>query len=643
VGEAPPEMHIPEGLRDVIGKRLSQLSPECNRVLAIAAVIGRDFELETLRRVADIPEEPLIDALEEARRVAVLQEQARVGIVRYRFAHAFFRQTLYEEMSAPRRLRLHQQVARALESQYATRLEDHAAELAEHFAQSTDADDLRKAVHYGELAARRAIAVYAYGEAVRLLKQAAEVQGVLDPDDLAKRCDLLLAQGEVMLPSEEPAQAATQVAPEAFALAEQLADSRRAARVSVLALEALNRARGQTAANWETPEAQEWLARADRYAVAGTADRVYADVYLGLSELGHMRPFAAHAFLRRAMDQAREVDDAGAYFLAAAYSLFHLNALRDREALGQLAAEFLDHPREGARSGHVGWGLLSGGTVLLERGARAGAEQAWRELHELAERTRDTTLAVFAIQPEAYLAMVDGKLEDAVAAFTASEVRAEALGVSSAAGGSRRYLIRCLLYLGQGEEALTRSEGPGRPTQGARAACLAHLDRHEEARAIRERFGDISSDEDETNLGILVTLLDAAVLGGDRETAQALARRLAPFAPYPCAKEVGVTYARLLGGAAALVGERERARAYYEQALEVCGRIGFRPETALTHLELAELLLGDALTPALSQEEREKTQQEAQAHLDFAVEEFRAMKMQAALERALRHKGLLHA
>ena len=30
-GEAPPEMSIPEGLRDVIGRRLSKLSPECNR------------------------------------------------------------------------------------------------------------------------------------------------------------------------------------------------------------------------------------------------------------------------------------------------------------------------------------------------------------------------------------------------------------------------------------------------------------------------------------------------------------------------------------------------------------------------------------------------------------------------------------
>ena len=32
---------IPEGLRDVIGKRLSRLSPECNRLLSAAAVIGR--------------------------------------------------------------------------------------------------------------------------------------------------------------------------------------------------------------------------------------------------------------------------------------------------------------------------------------------------------------------------------------------------------------------------------------------------------------------------------------------------------------------------------------------------------------------------------------------------------------------------
>src|SRR5213594_1132332 len=154
-----PEAGIPEGLRDVIGKRLSRLSPECNRLLTIAAVIGRDFDLETLRRVAELDEEALVGGLEEALKVGVLEEQAARGALRYRFAHAFFRQTLYEELSGPRRLRWHQQVARALEAQYTNRLEEHAAEMAEHFAQATDPEGLAKAIHYSQMAARRALAV----------------------------------------------------------------------------------------------------------------------------------------------------------------------------------------------------------------------------------------------------------------------------------------------------------------------------------------------------------------------------------------------------------------------------------------------------------------------------------------------------
>ena len=34
---------IPEGLRDVIGKRLTRLGERTNQVLAAAAVMGRDF------------------------------------------------------------------------------------------------------------------------------------------------------------------------------------------------------------------------------------------------------------------------------------------------------------------------------------------------------------------------------------------------------------------------------------------------------------------------------------------------------------------------------------------------------------------------------------------------------------------------
>jgi class 3 adenylate cyclase len=187
-------LSIPEGLRDVVGKRLSRLSESCNRLLAIASVIGREFSLATLQAVASLDEEALLGALEEAVHVGVLEERSRAGDVRYRFAHAFFRQSLYEEMIAPRRIRMHQQVAQALEQQYAERLEEHAAELAEHFSYSSDKSQLGKAVAYGVMAAQRASAVFAHGEAAALYGRALDVQEVLDPSDRARRYDLLLAQ-----------------------------------------------------------------------------------------------------------------------------------------------------------------------------------------------------------------------------------------------------------------------------------------------------------------------------------------------------------------------------------------------------------------------------------------------------------------
>ena len=198
-GETPLVLQIPEGLRDVIGKRISRLSRRLQpRALRRRGDRPRLRLRDAHRASPALPEESLLAALEEAVRIGVLQEQTAAGAVRYRFAHAFFRQTLYEELIAPRRLRLHQEVARALETQHARRLDDHAAELAEHFSYSTDPADLAKAVQYAERAAQRALAVFDYGEASRLLEKALGVQEVLDPDDKAKRCDLLLALGEAL-------------------------------------------------------------------------------------------------------------------------------------------------------------------------------------------------------------------------------------------------------------------------------------------------------------------------------------------------------------------------------------------------------------------------------------------------------------
>jgi len=88
-----------------------------------------------------------------------------------------------------------------------------------------------------------------------------------------------------------------------------------------------------------------------------------------------------------------------------------------------------------------------------------------------------------------------------------------------------------------------------------------------------------------------------------------------------------------MGGAAALLERYDEARNYYQEAIKICTDMRFRPELALSRLQLAELLL----------EHYPNEKAEALEHLDFAIKEFREMKMQPSLERALRQKKILKA
>jgi tetratricopeptide (TPR) repeat protein len=657
VGDDSLAGRIPEGLRDVIGKRLSRLSEQTNQVLAVAAVMGREFRLDVLQRVAGVDEEALYAALAEAKAVAVVEERSAAGaVVTYRFTHAFFRQTLYEETIAPRRIRLHQQVARALEGVHGRRLEEHAAELAEHYAYSSDPTDLAKAVEYGELAAQRALSVYAYGEAERHLEQALKVQEVLDPDDKAKRCDLLLSLGETMLPGEDPGRVASTVAEAGFALAEELGDRNRAARASVLALEGLERQHPIVGGRDLEPVGL-WVERANRSAVAGTREQILADVYMGTFSINLTGPASGHVYLRKAADAALQSDDPGAFYKATGLALIRLNAVQDRDRVRAIAEELLRRPRQGVSSGDLGICLYSAGEVLLEGGERDAAERVWTELKALAERTRDAAVRVRARLPDVRLSLLDGRLKEAMALHVAANALGAELGIQRGAAGLPNL---ALTWLGRDDEVAKLPVVINPRDRGGFAIaiwCLAHLGRHDEARALRDRFGDLGSETDETASFMLAYILEAAVLGGDADAARALERRLAGMARYPCVILTGLSWARLLGGAAALLGEREKARAYYAQAIEQCTRIRNRPELALAHLELAELLLNaDPTKPAPTRPrgarpglrraptgQMENDHAEALAHLDFAIAELGEMKMQPALERALRHKEVLKA
>ena len=132
-----------------------------------------------------------------------------------------------------------------------------------------------------------------------------------------------------------------------------------------------------------------------------------------------------------------------------------------------------------------------------------------------------------------------------------------------------------------------------------------------------------------------MSALETAVLIGDADIVASLLPRLDPLKSMgPYGFTVGLTApGRHLGAASKMLGKSQQARDYYNKALEVCEKIRFRPEIALTRLGLAELLL----------EHHQDERAAAIEHLDFAINEFREMKMQPSLERALKHKDLLKA
>ena len=635
--DTPPEMGLPEGLKDVIGKRLSGLSDGCQSVLSVAAVIGREFPLQVLETVAGLNEEELYTALEEASGVGVVEERSTTGSgLSFRFAHAFFRQTLYEETFAPRRIRLHQQVGRALEEVHAARPEEHAAELTDHFAQSTEREDLEKALRYGEMAAERAMSVYAYGEAVRLLEQALQVQEVLDPDDKAKRCDLLIALGEAMMPAGNPLKVAEQVAPEAFGLAEALNDNRRASAVCIQALWGLGRY--GSASVLGRPDFQIWAERADRLAAPDNHERVLADAWLSYVRANEEDYPGFRALASRALDLARQLNNQEALWLAAlpnlAFGFWGPEFIRERIQLAQEVAEW---SRRGAPVPSLAWSLHLAAAVNIMGGNRELAESLWNEVQELGERTGDTQATLHALHRETRLKFMDGRLDEAIEGSEKYETQAEEMG-SSGMGLSVAVhsSVKPLLYLGRSEEALVSAGRlQGESASYTKAMCLVHLGRRAEAMEILTpmvRWRNVRSEsEDVVNENVRL-FLELAVLLEDREVAVALIPRLAGMDKY-VSMGAESSYGRILGGGAALLGNHEDARAHYQAAQEVLTKVRHRPELALTRLELAELLLDHY------PDERAK----ALEHLDFAIGELRDMKMQPALERALSRREILGA
>ncbi len=625
-------MTIPQGVRDVVGRRLDRLSPAANEVLRTAAAIGRDFDSEALARIVDLERAELDDALNEAVEAQFLDERRDDG--RYRFAHALVRETLYEELSAAQRPVLHSRIAATLEELYAAepgRTDRRLAELAHHYNEAAAAGDPAKAVDYAERAAAQASGQLGYEEAAEHYERALEA-GALAGIDRRRRCGLLLALGESRMRGGhfgEARETLEAAADEAGKLGDPELMTRAAVGVSFTAevgrfdekiVALIEAALGAVGPGDSPPRAilLSWLAQ----------------IYYWIDPQGRSADLHAEAIA-----MARRLGDEG--------TLAHVLS----------RANFIDISPDAARRG------VEANTEIIALARKVGDRELEARSHVLrlnnhlalgeipaVDRDLDSyvRLATELRQPSflwhipllrGMRAMIDGHFEEA-----------EELALEARAGGERAgeplaqqfFAIQALtIYRQQGRlaeiadtvEAISKRYPAVRAWSVAKAAVLSELGRVEEARPEFEQLAedDFSGIPQDAQWPIATALLtEAAFHLGDAERASALRERMEPYrglvvvAGRSAAARGPVS--RCLALAAETAGDSETAISDYEEAIATSRRMGDRPFMAESSIDLARVLLG---------RRAEGDRERAAELLDTSLDAGQRLRMAGTSERAL--------
>lgn len=164
------ELHIPRSIQAAIRQRLAGLSPAARHLANLAAVAGRHFDFELLRRLTSSDESTLLDQIKELIGAQLVAEQTAE---RFAFRHALTHAALYNGLLARERRALHAVVAVAQEVIAAEHgdeaLEQWAADLGRQFFL---AEEWARAAHYAQMAAARAQRLYAPALALEQLDHA---------------------------------------------------------------------------------------------------------------------------------------------------------------------------------------------------------------------------------------------------------------------------------------------------------------------------------------------------------------------------------------------------------------------------------------------------------------------------------------
>ena len=425
----------PQSVRVAIQSRIAELDDFVQEVLGLAAVLGREFDFDTLAEAGNWEEESLIDALEQSEGAQLIEEISSERGATFAFAHALIPSTLLEGLSGLRQRRLHRQVAQVIEE---IRPDDWAA-LAHHYSLAQDKD---KALKYLTQAGDKARDQFAHEDALRFYNQAlefaqldtdrfdliekrvavfnlaadreSELAGIEELSDLAvaldneyRRIDALLALANYFLETEhlkalEPAQQAAEIARE-------VDDPVREARALHLS----------GSVYWFSsqykPSREDLEVAAQRFLDAGMPGEAAASLHMlsmALSELGDNA--AGMEKVEMALDVSREAGDqlqeaTSLRRLAIAY----INDNKYSQALPYAKDALALHQQLGDRSEEMN-ALNVLGIIYMNLGESEKAEVHLRDSLALAEEIEANTGIQFAIFNLSGNCVMNGQYEQAI-------------------------------------------------------------------------------------------------------------------------------------------------------------------------------------------------------------------------------------
>jgi len=525
-----------------IQSRITTMPEPFQETLRLAAILGREFDYDTLAKASEVSEDALIEALEAAEHAQLIEEVSGKGGVTFSFLHALIPATLEESVHTLRRRKLHRQAAAAIEG---LRPEDHEA-LAYHYG---EAGDEAKALDYYTQAGEAAARVYANREAESHFRAALN----LVKSD-AQRAPLL-AQLGIAQSHQARFEEAIETWKSAIGMFDSLGEQERVAwchaRAARAAWEAGDFPRGLELSK-EGMKAVEGAAESAEMAdLLHEAARAY--YFNGIEDEGE--PLSRQALEMAERQGATKIQaeslitwalfdkiptDEGIAALERAIELAMANQLPEQEAR--------------ARNNLAGW-------LGVYRGEIGSARQHYRQAAQLAQRTGQVASELFYRSNETSWAISQGDLSYAEAEIVQLSSLSEQASVSGTSG----------LVFRRREADLWR----------ARGQLDAAIERYREVQT-KARDGGLLQDVWSTNASLGEVLIET---GGLEEAEAALLEAIA------LGDKIGVPgRARLLMSRLhAKRGNRDQSQRFLQEAEGKLARKPSALETADTALARAEL------------------------------------------------------